>query len=317
MVTSSIEQALPKGYLLQYYRIDKIIGGGGFSVVYKATDMQAGQEVVIKEFLPMDRAHRLDDASLEFVSEDSTDPSAEGIRRFFNEAGALSRVDHPNIVKVLNVFRANNTVYMVMDYHRGRDLRWYIKKYSGRMSEKFILTVFPQLLEGLGAMHKSKLLHLDIKPANVLIRTGGRPLLLDFGAARESLATRERGGLHTLTLGYAPLEQHRNSYIGAWSDMYAVGATIYACMAGKAPPPSTERDVKDTLKPAVKKFRSRYSRHLLEAVDWCLLMDQTQRPQHIGELLEFLNREWLDEDNPGLMDQLRDWIPWLDDKGRT
>jgi len=301
MGISSLEHALPKGHKLHGYQIEKSIGGGGFSLVYLAIDTSRKRKVVIKEFLPLDQVRRMEDASVQFLSQESqnNDPGAAGIKRFFNEAAALAKVSHPNIVKVRDVFRANNTVYMVMDYHRGNDLRWYIKRYSGRLSEKFIVTVFPYLLEGLRELHENSLLHLDIKPANIHIRPGGKPLLLDFGAVRESMTQRIRGP-HTLTMGYAPLEQHKSGHVGPWTDMYAIGASMWACMGGKPPPKSIERETKDTLKPAVKTFARNYSHQLLEAVDWCLQMEATQRPQSVDELLDFMNKDWIDNEQPSM-----------------
>ncbi len=287
--------------MLNTYRIEKSIGGGGFSIVYLATDTERGRKVVVKEFIPLDQVRRLEDASVEFISQESqnADPGAAGIKRFFNEAAALAKVSHPNIVKVRDVFRANNTVYMVMDYHKGKDLRWYIKRYSGRLSERFIVTVFPYLLEGLRELHENSLLHLDIKPANIYIRPGGKPLLLDFGAVREAMTHSIRGP-HTLTMGYAPIEQHRNGHVGPWTDMYAFGASMRACMSGKAPPPSLERARKDVMKPAVKSFARNYSHQLLEAVDWCLQMEPAQRPQNVEELLDFMNKDWIENEKPSL-----------------
>jgi len=292
-----LKHALPKGTKLGRYLIDGTIGGGGFSIVYKAIDRENKNKVVIKEFMPMEKARRLEDQSIEYMSEDSSDSAPNsGIKRFFEEAGALSRFSHPAIVKVLDVFRANNTVYMVMHYHKGKDLRWYIKRHNGRLSEKFIRTVFPQLMEGLQAMHEKNMLHLDIKPANILIRPGGKPLLLDFGATKESLISNRASGPHTLTMGFAPLEQHRHAHVGPWSDIYALGATMYACITGKAPPNAPEREQKDKLKPLRKTHNKLYSKAILETIDWCLQLDQLQRPQSIRELLDYMDRDWLEEE---------------------
>lgn len=305
-----MKHALPKGTTLGRYLVEGTIGGGGFSIVYKATDRETKNKVVIKEFMPMEKARRREDQSLEYLSEDSGDSSPNsGIKRFFDEAGALARFSHPSIVKVIDVFRGNNTVYMVMNYHRGKDLRWYIKRHNGRMSEKFIRTVFPKLMEGLQAMHQQNMLHLDIKPANILIRPGGKPLLLDFGASKESLISNRASGPHTLTMGFAPLEQHRHAHVGPWSDIYALGATMYACITGKSPPNALEREQKDRLKPMRKTHGRQYSKSILETVDWCLQLDQLQRPQSISELLDYMNRDWLEEehDRRGLIDYLQDF----------
>lgn len=307
-----LKHALPAGTTLGRYRVESTIGGGGFSIVYKAADLENKTRVVIKEFMPMEKARRREDQSLEYISEDSGDSGesapAGGIKRFFDEAGALARFSHPSIVKVTDVFRANNTVYMVMHYHKGNDLRWYIRRHNGRLSEKFIRTVFPKLMEGLKAMHEKNMLHLDIKPANILIRPGGKPLLLDFGATKESLISNRASGPHTLTMGFAPLEQHRHAHVGPWSDIYALGATMYACIAGKAPPNALEREKKDKLKPLYKTHGRLYSRSILETIDWCLQLDQLQRPQTITELIDYMDRDWLDTsrdgDGGGLLDYL-------------
>ena len=283
-VPVKLEHALPAGAMLHHYRIEQTLGGGGFSIVYLAVDTKARMRVVIKEYLPSSQAMRLPDESVESISDEASNTFRQGMRRFFDEAAALSKVNHPNIVRVVDFFRENNTIYLVMLHEVGKDLRWQIKKYGGRLSEKFIRTVFPPLLEGLGALHALNLLHLDIKPANVLMRPGGKPLLLDFGAAQAAYANNKPLGPHTLTPGFAPLEQHQRGHIGPWTDLYAFGATMYACMAGRAPPPTLERAEHDTYKPAAIAFERYYTKELLEIVDWCLLMDQVQRPQRADEL---------------------------------
>jgi len=284
-----IKHALITGTMLHHYRIAKTLGGGGFSIVYLATDTVNNQRVVIKEYLPSEQATRREDESVETLSVETSTTFRHGMKRFFDEAAALAKVKHPNIVRVTDFFRENNTVYLVMEHDEGNDLRFYIKRYGGKLSERFIRTVFPQLLEGLRALHEQNLLHLDIKPANIFLRPGGKPMLLDFGATQAAYSDNKPLGPHTLTLGFAPIEQHRRGHVGPWTDLYAIGASIYACMSGKAPPPALKRAEKDTYKPAVRAYGRRYSRQLLEAVDWCLQMDQLARPQKVDDLVNFLN----------------------------
>jgi len=275
--------ALPEGYLLHDYRLAKVLGLGGFSIVYLAVDTRSHQRVVVKEYMPSNQATRRDGTTVEALTGESSATFRVGIKRFFEEAAALAKIQHPNIVRVTDFFRENNTVYMVMQYESGKDLRSYIKRHS-RLSEKFIRTVFPELLEGLKALHTHGLLHLDVKPANIYLRPGGHPMLLDFGAAQAAM-TEKRRSLQTLTQGFAPPEQHTQGHLGPWSDVYALGASIWACMSGKAPPPSPARTEKDTLKPAVKQFGRHYSKPLLEIVDSCLRLNQLERPQSADELL--------------------------------
>lgn len=309
------QDALPKGYVLNgEYRIEKALGGGGFSIVYLATHVESGDRHVVKEYLPGNQARRATDSRVEPLSDDTASAFKFGIKRFFDEAAALAKVNHPNIVRVSNFFRANNTVYMVMAWEQGRDLRWYIKHKAGPLSERFLRTVFPKLLLGLDELHANRLLHLDIKPANIFLRPGGKPLLLDFGAARDVMTETKRRGPQTLTLGYAPIEQHRHGHLGGWTDLYAIGASMHACIAGVPPPPATERAQKDRYKPAARRFARRYSARLLEAIDWCLQVDQLQRPQTVAALLEFMQSEDDADSDDSPLDALLNMeirLPWL------
>jgi serine/threonine protein kinase len=310
MADRKLSQALASGYLLRHYRIERVLSAGGFSIVYIATDTKQQHQVVIKEYLPSDQARRADGETVESISAEANATFRQGIKRFFEEAGTLAKINHPNIVRVIDFFRDNNTVYLVMLYEEGKDLRWYIKRHGGRMSEKFIRTIFPQILIGLRELHANNLLHLDIKPANIFLRPGGKPLILDFGAAQPAYRDDKAQNPHTLTLGYAPIEQHRRGHLGPWTDLYAIGASMWTCMAGKSPPSALERAKRDRLKPAVKKFRRYYSRQLLEAVDWCLRMDQIERPQTVQQLLDVLNQP-VPEPTPNVswLDRLRAlWI---------
>ena len=281
---------LRPGFKLRGYRIDSIIGGGGFSIVYKATRLADGAPVVIKEYLSSKLMKRTGDRELFPIRADYEMPMKRGIRRFFNEALALSGIKHPNIVQVIDVFRDNNTVYMVMHYETGMDLKACIKRYNGSLSPKFMRKVFPDLLDGLGKMHQQNLLHLDIKPANILMRNGGRPLLLDFGAAHNLNEQGETQITRTLTRGFAPVEQHENQALGPWTDIYALGASMYACITGTAPPVATERVVEDTLNVRNRSLTKRYPESLLDGIEWSLSVQPGHRPRNTDELLDFFHR---------------------------
>lgn len=307
---AKLEHALPPDYMLRHYRIVRTLAGGGFSIVYLAEDMQRQQRVVVKEYLPSDQAKRGEDESVYSLSAETDATFRAGIKRFFDEAGALAKINHPSIVRVVDFFRDNNTVYLVMNYEDGKDLGSYIKQRKGGLSEKFIRKVFPQLLLGLRELHANNLLHLDIKPPNIFLRPGGNPLLLDFGAAQPAYREGRVLGAHTLTLGYAPIEQHRRGHLGPWTDVYALGASMWACITGKSPPPSTERAESDKLKPAVRAFAGRYSHQLLEIIDWCLKMDQMERPQTVQELLDAFSQPVpTPTEEPGMLGRFLK-LPW-------
>jgi serine/threonine protein kinase len=304
---------LPKGQLLNHYRIEKPIGGGGFSIVYLAVDEKSGEQVAIKEYLPSNEARRGEDARVEPITDEAAPAFRQGIKRFFDEAAALAKVNHPNIVRVVNFFRANNTVYMVMRYEHGKDLRWYIKRKNGRLSENVLRAIFPPLLLGLRDVHTNNLLHLDIKPANIFLRPGGNPLLLDFGAARNAVVENRHTGPYTLTLGFAPIEQHLGGHVGPWPAGDASGASMWSCISGRPPPPATDRRVKDTYKPATRQFARQYSNQLLESIDWCLQFHQLDRPQSVQNLLDFMNPLRTSESEPvtdGLLARFGLRLPW-------
>lgn len=286
-----ITNELPRGTQLDGYTIARPIGGGGFSIVYLAKSAD-GKPVVIKEYMPNKLAVRDENLDVVASKEHYVERFAHGRRLFFQEAGTLASINHPNIVNVINFFRAHGTVYMVMDYEEGVNLQSYILKHRGRMSEAFILTVFRGLLDGLQHIHSKGLLHLDIKPGNIHLRPGGRPLLLDFGAVHEMMHTRQFQPNQVVTPGYSPIEQlDPGGYVGPWTDIYAIGATLRTCMSGQPPMSATKRREKDTMRPAVNAYRKFYSSWLLEAVDWAMEVDPMLRPQTVEQLLQLLNQD--------------------------
>lgn len=281
-MASQPNQALPHGFPLLNYRIDKQISSGGFSLVYLAHD-EDGLPVAIKEYLPSALVLRESGALVQASSAENLNVFRYGMKCFFEEGLALARISHPNVVRVTNFFRANETVYLVMQYERGRTLQDYILHRKKEIGENFVRRIFAELLGGLREVHAHKILHLDIKPSNIYIRLDGSPLLLDFGAARQTL-TQEKSSLTPMyTPGYAAPEQygHDRDALGPWTDIYGVGASMFTCLSGFAPQAANMRMEQDKQESAKKLWSGHYSEHLLELIDWCLKLDPLERPQSV------------------------------------
>ena len=276
--------ALPENTILENYRIARPIASGGFSIVYLAYD-EYGSPVAIKEYLPAGLSLRGQGQILPTITPEHVNLFRYGMKCFFEEGRALARISHPNVVRVINFFRANETVYMVMQYERGRTLQEHIVQRKGEIKENFIRHVFVQLMNGLREVHTNKLLHFDLKPANIYIRNDGIPVLLDFGAARQTLITDAPKLNPMYTPGFAAPEQYKNrETLGPWTDIYSIGASMFACLSGMAPQAADQRLEKDRMQVVAKTFKGKYSKDLLEIIDWCLEMDYLKRPQSVFSL---------------------------------
>lgn len=286
-MSSAKNLALPAGYQLQDYKITKVLSSGGFSFVYLAHDKEKNI-VAIKEYLPTSIALRSESATV-LPNADDVALFRHGLKCFFDEGLALAKIEHKNIIRVLNFFRANETVYMVMQYERGKSLQDYILGQSESVPEKFIRRVFSELSNGLREVHTQKLLHLDIKPANIYIRLDGSPVLLDFGSSRQALSENQAKISPSYTPGFASPEQYYDrKLLGPWSDIYSIGATMYSCLARTSPLAANQRIKNDLLVPAVNLGKDKYSQELLEIIDNCLNLDYLKRPQSVFSLQKSL-----------------------------
>ena len=273
--------------MIEHYKIGKVIGVGGFSVVYSALDMRTNTVVAIKEFYATNCMRRARDGSLHTYPAEQEHKYHIGLKRFFDEGLTLSQIDHPNIVNVSNFFRYNNTAYLVMRYEHGKDLRWFIKNTDYVPDEEFILSVFSMVLAGLKEVHKNHFLHLDIKPSNILLRASGVPLILDLGAAYKFPA-KERHKVHTLTHGYSAPEQHQKKELNLSSDLYAIAMTMRACITHKSPPSAIKRLKKDALRPLCETHAKYYRSNLILAIDEASNLNQKKRPQSVDKFIEIM-----------------------------
>jgi len=296
-------QPLPAGYVLNGYRIEKPLSSGGFSIVYLARD-EKDTPYAIKEYLPSSLPLRADGVEVT-IDEANLSLFRHGLKCFFEEGRALAMISHPNVVRVENFFRANETCYMVMQYVRGRTLQFHIQRNRHEFTEAFIRRVFTHLMNGLREVHARKLLHLDIKPANIFISMEGRPVLLDFGAARITLSEEAMKLKPMYTAGFAAPEHYRfkPEELGPWSDIYSVGATIYTCIAGTPPQAGDAREEKDRMIPLRTLAAQHYSDDLYEIVESCLAVDHLQRPQTAFDLQKRLMEE-PPEEKRGFLDTI-------------
>ena len=281
--------ALPNGYELDGYRIDGILGTGGFGITYRARELAIDRALAIKEYLPAGIAMRDQSTSAVHASgSEDQDDFEWGLDRFRKEAQTLVSFRHANIVAVFRFFEANNTAYLVMEYAQGEDLGAVLLRQK-TLSEPEIRAIVDPLLNGLSRVHQAGVLHRDIKPDNIYIRDDGSPLLLDFGAARYAMGVKSHSLTSIVSAGYAPFEQYiSNSKQGPWSDIYALGAVLYRAVTGTIPIEATARVKEDEMVPASQAARGQYSEQLLSAIDAAICVDEKGRPHSVAAFIEML-----------------------------
>jgi len=280
---------LPANTVLNGYTIVRQVSEGGFSLVYLAVDAHK-QMVAIKEYLPASLASRTEGQLAPQVLPDKLSLYRLGLKSFFEEGRSLAQISHPSVVSVLNFFRQNETVYLVMNYLQGATLQDFIM--AGRQvttskafSESTIRSVFDEILQGLRVVHQNKMLHLDIKPANLFITDDDSAVLIDFGAAREVLNKDGNFTQPMYTPGFAAPEMYRReTQLGPWTDIYAIGACMYSMMIGYPPPEVVKRRTNDPVPSMLMRKASNYSDKLIEVVEWCMSLDPLARPQSVFEL---------------------------------
>ena len=279
---------LPHRTLLNgQFVVGRVLGKpGGFGITYLGWDLNLETRVAIKEYLPRDLAGRAGDhASIAPHSREDGELFRYGLEQFLREARTLAQLDHPNIVRVRQFFEANGTAYLVMDYYQGLSLGEHLERQGGRLPEDQAKQLMLPILDGLRAVHAKGFLHRDIKPQNIYLArmdSGGvRPILLDFGAARQAMGERSRSLSVVVSAGYAPFEQYqRRGNQGPWTDVYAAAAVLYLLVTGEAPPEAIERISGDEIKPAAS---FGVSKQLSDALGEALTLAPEARPQTVPE----------------------------------
>ena len=282
--------ALPVDTEIGGYRIVRKLSVGGFGIVYLAKDKNEAW-VAIKEYLPSSLVTREEGELLPRVADDKLPLYWLGLKSFFEEGRALAHISHPAVVGVQNFFRANETIYMVMNYLQGATLQDFILTARDLKREKIfrestIRSLFDEILQGLRIVHQSKMLHLDIKPANLIITNSNKAVLIDFGAARQVINKKQDSTMRPMyTPGFAAPEMYqRDGQLGPWTDIYAIGACIFACMHGYPPIDAVGRQAKDKLHMVLGRLRGVYSDNLIELVEWSMALDSQARPQSVFAL---------------------------------
>jgi len=272
--------ALPAGYALQEYQIEKVLGVGGFGLTYLALDSNLNLKVALKEYLPADIALRGANQSIGPRSPDTAETFGWGKQRFLDESRTVASFRHPNIVRVMRFFEANGTAYMVMEFVEGAALGEWIRTRRPLVEAQAAAIVAP-LLDGLEVVHKRGFLHRDVKPGNIYVRDDGSPVLLDFGSARQKSSELTA----VVSPGYAPFEQyHTQGKQGPWSDLYALAGVLYWMVTGSMPQEAPSRIRADNMAPAVQAGdRQRFRPEFLAAIDWALTPYEDQRPQTVAE----------------------------------
>lgn len=286
-------QQLQQGATLQNgkYRIEKVLGQGGFGITYLATQTVLGNKVAIKELF-MQGVNDRQDSSVTVSNNANSNLFANQKRKFVKEAQRIAGLDNKHIVKVHDMFEENDTAYYVMDYIEGESLQDVITHHHGALAESSVRDYLNQILSALSAMHQHSIWHLDIKPANIMLDKNGNIVLIDFGASKQidtsdSNATIATSTSLAFTPGYASPEQMLGSVnkFGPWTDFYSLGGTLYSLLTSKMPPTISDMDEQDgnsfTFPPEI-------GSRMRELVLWLMKPKIANRPQQVSEIQEYL-----------------------------
>ena len=283
--------ALPVGLRLGEFEIRGVIGVGGFGIVYHAFDHALERDVAIKEYMPGALAARSATMHVSLLSQGHAETFALGLKSFVNEARLLARFDHPSLVKVHRFWEGHGTAYMVMPLYRGRTLKALRQARDASPDEAWLRSLLAPLLGALEVLHAEGVFHRDIAPDNILVADDGRPVLLDFGAARRVISDRSQTLTAILKPSYAPIEQYAEAEglrQGPWTDLYALGATLSYAITGSAPQPATARALGTDRHTLADLPRAGVSTAFLRLVDWMMAPRPEHRPQSVAALREVL-----------------------------
>jgi len=288
-------KALPAGTVIREWRLEDVLGVGGFGIVYKGRGIYFGELVAIKEYFPSSISERDSESTVVPIGSDVEEVHALGLKKFVEEAKLLWNLStptrHPNIVSVRSLFEVHGTAYMVMDFEDGVSLSKLLKD-GRRFNERSLWNIIRPIAEGLDRAHRVGVLHRDIKPPNILITDDSRPVLIDFGSARFEAAEATSTTVTFHTPPYAALEQYVKTYAqGPWTDIYALGVVLYECVTGEKPPEVLERMHGSMGEPLAEGTWPGFGKRFLQAIDAAMTIRPTERPQSIREWLALFGKK--------------------------
>ena len=276
---------LPAGTRLAEFEVTSTIGEGGFGIVYLAWDHSLERKVAVKEYMPSSIAFRSSASDIKPRSERHQETFDAGMKSFINEAKLLAQFDHPSLLKVYRFWEANGTAYMVMPFLQGATLRDTVRGLAAPPDQAWLISLLNPVCDALAMLHAAQVYHRDIAPDNILLLAEtGRPLLLDFGAARRVIGDMTQALTAILKPGYAPVEQYADMpgvKQGPWTDVYALAAVMHWMILGKTPSPSVGRLFDDAYVPLAQTAKGRYTEPFLQAIDRALAVMPDKRTQTV------------------------------------
>ncbi len=245
-------QLTPRAVLIEKYLLGRVLGQGGFGITYLAWDLLLNRKLAIKEYFPREICSRgRDDLTIQPLSQRSQKDYEYGLAKFVEEGRNLAKFrDYPGIVSLLDFFEGNGTAYIVMAYMEGMTFKQYLEQQGGKITFDQTLNILNPVMDALREVHRIGMLHRDISPDNIYLNQDRQVKILDFGATRYAMREQAQNLTVMIKPGYAPLEQYSSGgKQGPWTDVYAVGATFYRALSGKAPSEAPDRLAQDDLVP--------------------------------------------------------------------